>query len=327
MPVMDREARFCYRCGKRVGKSALNCWYCSAPISRVIRPPRNCPFCQEKIGPKAIKCPHCGEFVDGRPAQNPQHVTLNIDKAVFAPGGMPQFGAGQMPPGQQIAPGQASYDPSRTLDAQGQPFLPPDAGPRSLPAQGPMLLPGMTQPPDQAGQELQGGPSSLAPYQGQPPQQAQMPLGHPARMPLGHPQQAPMVPHGAIPATPAGLAAPPADEERYDICPVCDTEVLATDSYCYYCGQLRAAAKAGKAKPIGGQPNGWAYFGMLLFFGAARVMEMFTLPEIADGPLIRLILISGACLLAVAAFFRNKRLLSRILTGLVLLAGLLILFM
>lgn len=321
MAETAREIRFCYRCGKRVGKNAFNCWYCSAPTARTIRPPRHCPFCQSVIGPKAIKCPHCSEFVDGRPQQNPQHLTLNIDKAVFGPGGMQGFS-----PGQPQQPMNPNYDPSRTIDVQGYNQIPQQGAQQALPSNSPHLLPGQASEPPQAPQPgaiIRRGNQADAPIQSA----GNYPLGHPAApqsQPLGFPQPQQPAPL-AVPGAAHVPAAANDEEQTYATCPVCNTEILAIDNYCYYCGQLHSGGR--KIEPAAGAApsNGWLYFLAIVLCAAVTALREISQLQPFDDPLYRAGMMLVACLTLVWAFFRNKKIISRVLTVVVVIACIVIL--
>ena len=324
----DREVRFCYRCGKRVGKNLLNCWYCSSPTMRVIRPPRNCPYCQSRIPTKAIKCAHCGEFVDGRaqPAA-PQHFTLNIDKAVIGPGGLqPMSGPQGQPqpynPQQFYAP--PPEDPSRTLDGQGRQQLPPGGSELLLPDQGTGGMPLAPKPRQMlpgTGGDASG--SSLAPYQGQ------QPLGQPApggadflalsRRPDSSAGK--MVPHVSGATVRGSSMRADAEDDRYAVCPVCQTEILNSDSFCFYCGQVHTASTEKPARPAGGgvihgESNTYIYALSLVLFALTTPQ----LQALHDSD-YRWGAIGAGFLLLIWAFFRNTKLTSRILTVVMILIG------
>lgn len=322
MTDIVKENRYCYRCGKRVGKNALNCWYCNAPTARVIRPPRHCPFCQSHISHKAIKCPHCGEFVDGRAPQNPQNLTLNIDKAVFAPGGMQAIGP-QAPP----QPGQAQYDPSRTIEGQGYTQLPGQQNSG-------MYLPAPSAEPPPA--------NSLAPYQGQPGGQGSA-LAPTGNYPLAQPSfQPPSVPgnslakRGEAPLASYSVPASEEKDDRYFICGVCNTEILNSDNYCFYCGQMHTAVTEKKGKRTGGvfgniskgTSNVYHYLTAIILCGISASADFLLalLPQFSDlEGMIKYASVAIAFLLLVWAFMRNQQILNRIVTVIVLLACIFIL--
>ena len=337
MPESEREVRFCYRCGKRVGKGALNCWYCSAPTTRAIRPIRHCPFCQQAIGPKALKCHHCGEFVDGRAPASPQHFTLNIDKAVIAPGGInPLTGQPQSPPVQPLNQ-QAFQGGAYTALPQASPAqISPDQTPLLGSSQSPQLLPYDPNMPMATGQEHG---SSLAPFTRQGgavnpivPAQGPLSLGRPAppnQQMITPMQQASLAPASGAPARESRASGASDEEGRYFVCPVCHTEILTSDNYCFHCGQRRPGAAAPKAKTPS-SPIPFGSYVMALAIAAAGRGTEYLLPLIPklrtiSGDLVAYTMLGLALLLLLQAFVGHRGLVNKILT-LAVAFGLLVMF-
>ncbi len=335
MSASEKPVNYCYKCGKKLRPGVASCWFCSSPTIRVIRPARLCPYCQEKIGAKAIKCPHCGEFVDGRPAAAHyarQGPTVLIDKAVFADGRMlamgGQGGAGQgFDPGRALAPEQYGQ---QALPGSGQEYLPPP----------PALLPA----PDSAGGEaeweghVESEPNSraLAPRRGQGALAGQAyplaPSGGAAHLPAPYAGGAPGPP--LAPAKNKGQPAeiegeleqaprPPADDEsKYAICGICQTEILATDLYCFHCGQVQAKARRNEKPVFIGPSNKNHYVFACLLYGLYAFLKHppQMLSELAameiegvalNGPLVLGSLLVGGLLMSVWCFFRRRRLASQ----------------
>ncbi|MCX7049623.1 MAG: zinc ribbon domain-containing protein [Candidatus Sumerlaeota bacterium] len=144
---------YCYKCGRRTGGDARNCYYCGAPKHRVIRDARRCPFCDLPVRRKAVKCHNCGEYLDGRSqpqAQQPvqpqapqqpaqPQVNYYIDKAIIGmPGGAPGTPGQPYPAGMQIPagpgyPGGPGFPPGTQGNAQAA-FALPHAAPRAIEA-------------------------------------------------------------------------------------------------------------------------------------------------------------------------------------------------
>jgi hypothetical protein len=258
----EPEVLYCYRCGKRVKREPGRCWYCDAPNRRgSVRPARHCSFCHEVIAQKAIKCPHCREFLDGRPSAEGgthQHITFNVDKAVFQGdkppaiqgtatamddenqgygyGGGPQVGGGGAGRGRGALSG----------GGEGRPGALPGGGLGRLSGRSQRALPA----PDDEEQQYDAS-GALIPLPDHSPTRPPMPLARrddraPARppMPLARRDDRAVgaaLPAGsrypleAVPAAPA----PDAEESRYAICPVCQTEIFSSDNYCFHCGTLQ----------------------------------------------------------------------------------------
>ena len=60
---MSITINYCYRCGRKIGRSQEHCYFCTAPVRRVIREKPRCPYCAEEIQEAATKCPHCKEYL------------------------------------------------------------------------------------------------------------------------------------------------------------------------------------------------------------------------------------------------------------------------
>lgn len=241
-------ATFCYQCGKRVGKQTETCWFCGAPTRRWIRTPKHCQFCGEPVRAEAVKCRHCGEFLDGRPrpeAAVQRQIVFVVDRNLIP--GMPGASDFRLVAGEPVPPQMA-----RVLDAQtvraiesGQPALLAQPGVRALPAPAPGE-PLDVEPlsPSAAARALPApsGSSDNLP--------ALRPGGAPARADSGGLAKALVKAGGALvrralapappPPPPAPAAAAP---ERYRHCIKCQTEILASDNFCFNCGAQYHEAK------------------------------------------------------------------------------------
>jgi len=251
------EANFCFRCGRHIGRQALKCWYCAAPTRREIRPPRRCPFCDEPIRPKAIKCHNCGEYLDGR------------DR--------PAAVSGAAPTPDLVVEHEIAPEPSRPalpgrerlrLEAPSVRELPASAsrlvGPQSLKA----LPPAETSdssasvPAVSASRALipTGKRGSDEPPAGDRELAVVESSGAPAPPEVRPSDLLPAV-VGAVRSGVEAVArvvrerrAPAArreteitvetEEDRYRLCPVCGTEMLKLDGYCFHCGQRNAEGLA-----------------------------------------------------------------------------------
>jgi len=309
------EILYCYRCGKHVKRGgAGKCWYCAAPIQRLIRPERHCRFCDEIINPKAIKCPHCGEFLDDRAPTRPEpaeektpNVTYVIDKAVIQ--------AGQALPGGQTP----------SLSARSAPMLPdgtaapqPDS-PAALPAAAQGALPA----PDARGDIVPAqdvtdaqivsieSPGAAPPAPLEPKHPVLDRVVYPLLRGTGR-----LALRGMRAAVGAWVSRggpddaefrdAPGEEDRYSVCGICNSEVLAIDSFCFHCGTVLredAEQRTRKIKHIG--PGNAARFALSLVCIAAMVYvgtkDQAPLMDIVAG-----VLAAVSLLLLIDAFMRRR---------------------
>jgi hypothetical protein len=252
---------YCYQCGRRVNKQVDHCWYCGAATHRWVRPPKRCPFCGEVVRGEAIKCRHCGEFMDGRPSPvtGPSQVVYIVDKDLLRAARDYRLLAGQpVPP-----------EVARALDAQtvraienNQPRLITTPGVHALPT--PSAGDGEHDIVDVEPIAPQGPSRQIAPHEH--PRQIEgrrelvVSRGEAREEASNLPAR-----RGDAPPLPAvintGLAlgralgraggwlirkavGPEGDEntidveakDQYRICDSCQTEILASDNYCFHCG-------------------------------------------------------------------------------------------
>ena len=243
---------YCYQCGRRINKQVDHCWYCGAATHRWVRPPKRCPFCGEVVRGEAIKCRHCGEFIDGRPSPvtGPSQVVYIVDKDLLRAARDYRLLAGQpVPP-----------EVARALDAQtvraienNQPKLIITPGVHALPA--PAAGDGEhdivdVEPIAPHGHPRQiEGSRELVVSRGGAKEDS---LNLPVRRGDAPPPPA-VISTGLALARTLGKAGGwlirkavgPAEEQdaisvkaedKYRICDSCQTEILASDSYCYHCG-------------------------------------------------------------------------------------------
>lgn len=239
----EPEVLYCYRCGKRVKREPGRCWYCDAPNRRgSVRPARHCPFCHEVIAIKAIKCPHCREFLDGRPSAEGgthQHITFNVDKAVFQGDKPPAmqgtatamddddqgYGGGSGP---QVAGGGGGRGPGGLPGGGGRPGALPGGAPDRLSGRSQRALPAPSE--DEQQYDASG---ALIPLPDNAPARPPMPVARRDDRAL-----AAVSPGGARYPLQA-VPAPDEEQSRYAICSVCQTEILSSDNYCFHCGTLQ----------------------------------------------------------------------------------------
>ncbi len=235
--------RYCYRCGKRVRKQTPSghCWYCDAPIERNVRPSRRCPFCEKKIGHKAIKCPYCQEFLDHRKDQSvgggtPGQINYIIDKAVIQQGSLP-------------TPEQNPALPSPQASALPAPQAPPQ-----LEAPSPLQLPMHGEPSGTMDGEIEQ--ETILAEDGA---LIRSPSAVPAE--IAQDNHALEVAHadGGLLARAGGVIWGKKSEDEEDYidaeiaespyrdCPICETEILTNDNFCFSCG--------GDVRPVEERPE------------------------------------------------------------------------
>lgn len=243
-------ATFCYQCGKRVGKQTETCWFCGAPTRRWIRRPKHCQFCGEPVRAEAVKCRHCGEFLDGRPrpeAAVQRQIVFVVDRNLIP--GMQVSSDFRLVGGEPVPPQFA-----RALDAQtvraiesGQPALIAQAGVRALPAP----APGEPLDVEPLGPASSSARALPAPGGHDPANlPALRPAGAPARAESGGLGKALVKAGGALvrralaPAPKKPQPAPAAGpQDQYRYCIKCQTEILASDNFCFNCAAQYHEAK------------------------------------------------------------------------------------
>ena len=283
------EVRYCYACGHRVKQNAMStCWYCGATTDRRLRPLRRCPFCEEEVGPTAVKCPHCREFLDGREAPSPSHVTYVIDKAVIQAPEPVALRGGQPVPAElraRLSPQTVhaiELDRPAEIDQQGV---------RALPA------------PESAGGDIVPAHNyEVAPTADMAP--ARVPDMPPAQIP----QPAPKKPRVKSREVEEEVETEPEFRE----CSYCRTECLGADNFCYHCGGVlrQEAIDARNKLQKRGKSNLWLMLCTLVLLGttlwiASQGGTVFGLTA-AGGMLAATGCAAVAGILILTAFFRIR---------------------
>lgn len=250
------EVKYCYRCGRRVSPGHTDCWYCGTTLHRTIRPERRCPYCDEVVRERAIKCANCGEFLD-------QPVEVEKEKAA-RPRAEPAS-----PPPPKASPRRdrtlevsARPDPRRAIEQKSRlkleaptrfregPGRDPDAGATAESPEVPeSVLKGRAKPKDLIRVERAEREMATIEVEVEP---AKPPARRDGKVEVAVPPDA--VEAGEI--APglfarikhlfAGSPPPPPprmdvrERSRFRICAICGTEILATDNYCFHCGQKYA---------------------------------------------------------------------------------------
>ena len=266
---MIRPSRLCPFCEEAIGHRAVKCPHCGEFLDGSKKEEQQ----QQQI-PNMTFVIDKAVISDGRMQLGggqamPQLTTQIGPDGRPLPAGaqqpmLPQ-GAQQALPYQGTDPAQQQQAPpsAPALPAPQDSAAPPQAPPPNQPspnvsdASGAQPSAPYTAPTEQ--RQSAGGAAPLAPYQGGD----LAPQGQGTQMaPYVDQQGQPLAPFtgGAqplAPHTPANQPAPfdlnpqrakqavetkKAEESKYAICGVCGTEMLATDSYCFHCGQIQKAA-------------------------------------------------------------------------------------
>ena len=333
--VAETESNYCFRCGKHVRKDGGRCWYCYAPVRRVIRPPRKCPYCDEEIGSKAVKCPHCGEFLDGPSSRDvalaqaaarlhsPQ-ITYVIDKAVIQ-GDQPLMLQG----GRPIPPEVSGLLTERTvraiqmnnpalIDQDGIKALPaPDGEPVGDPQTATVSSRAIERHTVESERNLSRDASGESRGGSFLERLADFALGRieePAKEPI------------TLQATSVQTEETP-EEKKYANCNLCHTEVLASDNYCFHCGtKLRdEEERRAQVTVLRPMPSNAGLFLLAIVLMTASVAILFV-PAGAQGAGIERILLPAAALMLlivlpflIYAFFRRRTSLNQLTTLILLL--------
>jgi len=244
----DKPIHYCYQCGTRLRADLESCWYCGVPVHRQIRLPRRCPFCAEPIRREAVKCPSCGEFLDGRERVDarPVQQMIVIDKDVLR--AMSDL---HLIPGSPVPDAARHVLDERTIRAieENRPHEIEEPGVRVLPA--PSVAPMLPEPePDRTSKaEIVRAPKAQPPatVSGESKTDLVRRAGPLVPVPPGSagPSELMRRPERQLPVLAGRRAADSAKQERivdveaadvYRICNMCQTEILATDNFCFHCG-------------------------------------------------------------------------------------------
>lgn len=341
----EREVRYCYQCGRRVNPDRPQCLFCNAYVHRAVRPPRACPFCGESVRHGAVKCPHCREFIGGKPPRQPtsQSVVV-VDRSIAGtPTDMTLL------PGQPVPPGVAGRLERDTVQAieAGQPEQVSQKGVRLLsgsaeaePEDG-EIIDAQLEEPGEERKRLPGGSPREPAVPARSGRTGSRALARRAETPsamvkfLGLGLQI----GGALARGGrrllGGRTQPDAGdiheaeaEDYYRICEQCDTEIRATDHFCYHCGMQYHGEPPGRKKVARVEPINWTvYLAVLLFNGVtiylrrARGSQPF--PE-ADARIPNLdeFLIGVAVVLLLIDFLQRRRSFSQLIAIVLLILSL-----
>lgn len=341
---------YCFRCGQRVG-AAASCWYCGATTQRVVRPSRHCPFCDEIIQAKAIKCPHCAEYLDGRkkektveldvrpgreprvgpaPRSAPGAPAPRVPQGLAGPRRLalssPDSPSGPTPDDRAVArtgerkPDPRNPDPRDSRGGSGDSTVDIEAisihqsKSEIIDLDDPLPIVGETLPPalrDMAGlvdRFKKKTPAKMGP-KGPPATR-----GGAAALPA---KRGWFFGRGGKKAAPDFQDVETANpEDRYRVCSVCATEILANDSYCYHC-RARYGEEFSFAEAPAGPRSNIVLHALTLaliaaFMAGPAVLEKFGKPDWSHAVVLGAAI--GAPLLASWAFLRKRGLLSRLVS-------------
>ena len=202
---IEKPARYCYHCGNRLTENAEHCWYCGMPVHRQIRELRRCTFCSTPIRQEAIKCRHCGEFLDGRPSSDQKIVNrvLVIDHNMIK-----TISDMHLFPGFPVPDEAKKVLNERTIRAIEKNRL------DRINQPGVLALPAPSAAPIRIDLKHDG--------KGEPDQSKEV---SPVEATASEPSE-------VMPDEVVDVEAPNA----YRNCTTCNTEILAIDNYCFYCG-------------------------------------------------------------------------------------------
>lgn len=304
------HVRYCYRCGRRVSPDQPDCWYCGTTVRRTLRPERRCPYCDEVVRERAIKCANCGEFLD-QPASVEKEPRPRESRAER-----------EAPPARPPRPREdrtiktidqgRTIDPARAIEQKTR---------LKLEAPTRFREPARDRDPDAAATaESPSIPESILKGRAKP--KDLIPLSRRDRELAVVDVEVEAAPPPARREAPRDLAvaadvrgtgglrrrglfdrlkdllgaAPPPPPPRmevrenspYRICAICQTEILATDNYCFHCGQKYAARPFRFAGDVRAPLN----------FGVYALAAVCMIPHllyylVADKPPAWLLLLSG----------------------------------
>jgi hypothetical protein len=231
------DVKYCYRCGRRVSKEQPDCWYCGTSVHRTIRAERRCPYCDEVVREKAIKCASCGEFFEAP-------LEVERERPAGAVGGGSQTKGGRAGEGHTKpkveAAGALEHEARRAIGHKTRPKL--EAPTRFREAKGGErdLIRGDPKEREAATVEIVIEPAG-PPARVESAERTITIAGDEGRGAQGEGGWfGRWRGRGGEAATAGGPRIEVRERSPYRICAICQTEIFASDNYCFHCGQKYA---------------------------------------------------------------------------------------